>query len=143
MMEDRVGYIRVVNHNKSVVGRYAGKDYHFETNKPIDVPEIVAAHVFAFGKDDKSQALNRLGWARTSDELEAGMAMLKKVTFDDPPEMIEAPSKRKPGRPAKETGVAGPPVTAGGTEGGGFNAPPDGPKIGGPEPDDSEDDDKF
>lgn len=138
MMDDRVGYIRVINRNETVVGRYAGKDYVFATGKPIDVPEIVAAHVFAFGKDDKAQALHRLGWARSSEELENGMAMLKKVVFDDPPEMIEAPSKRKPGRPAKETGVAGPPVTAGGTEGGGFNAPPDGPKIGEPE-----DDDKF
>jgi hypothetical protein len=142
MMDDRVGYIRVVNHNKSVVGRYAGKDYHFDTGKPVDVPEIVAQHVFAFGKDDKTQALNRLGWARTSDELETGMAMLKKVVFDDPPEMIEAPKGSKRGRPKAdaETGTAGPPVNAGGTEGGSFKAPPNGPKIG---EDDSEGDDKF
>jgi hypothetical protein len=129
-MDDRVGYIRVINKNDdTVVGRYAGKDYHFKRNVPLDVPEIVANHVFGFGMDDKSQALNRLGWARSSDELTAGMEMLSRVEFADPPEMIEAPPKPKKAK-AAETGAAGPPVTAGGTEGGVIKAPPNGPKIG-------------
>jgi len=121
MMEDRANYVRIVNHNKDVAGRFNGKDYVFKTGKPVDVPEIVARHVFGFGLEDKSSALSRLGWARTSDELEAGLEKLAKVTFDDPPDMIEAP---------KRTGTAGPPVNAGGTKGGGFNSPPEGPKIG-------------
>jgi hypothetical protein len=63
--------------------------------------------------------------------------MLGKVVFDDPPELIEAPKPAKgKGKKAKadaeedETSDAGPPVTAGGTEGGVFKAPPNGPKIG-------------
>ena len=136
MMEDRVGYIRVTNGNASLVGRYNGRDYHFKKDVPIDVPEIVAKHVFGFGMDDKSVALNRLGWARTSDELPIGMEKLGNVSFDDPPEMVEAPKpvkgKKPKGGPKTEddTGTAGPPVTAGGTEGGDYKSPPDGPRIG-------------
>ena len=121
MMDDRSNYVRIVNHNKDVTGRFNGKDYLFKTGKPTDVPELVARHVFGFGMEDKTSALSRLGWARTSDEMEAGLEKLAKVTFDDPPEMIEAP---------KRTGTAGPPVNAGGTEGAEFNSAPKGPKIG-------------
>jgi hypothetical protein len=127
-MEGKTGYIRVINNNeRSIMGRYAGVDYHFKPGNPVDVPEIVAAHVFGFGKEDKTQALARLGWMRTSDELEFGLEKLSKVSFDDPPEMIEAPvqPKRK-----KLTSPAGPPVEAGGTEGGGFKSPPTGLRVG-------------
>ena len=132
MMEDRTGLIRVINHNEFTVdGRYAGKDYVFKPGVPLDVPEIVAWHVFDFGKQDKSQALNRLGWARTSEEYPKGMKFLDNITFEDPPEMIEAPTQsRKVKRVGQKTGTAGPPVTAGGTEGGDLKSPPDGPKIG-------------
>jgi hypothetical protein len=57
------------------------------------------------------------------------MRMLAKVSFEDPPDLVEAP-KRLKGRKADETGAAGPPVTAGGTKGGVFATPPNGPKIG-------------
>jgi hypothetical protein len=144
MMEDREGYIRVINNTdlkKPIVGRYAGRDYVFNKGVPVDVPEIVARHVFDFGKDDKSQALARLGWAQSSEEIEAGMERLGQISFEDPPEMIEAP---KPARGkkngAKETGTAGPPVNASGTEGGDLKLPPSGPKIG-QEPEDE--DEKF
>jgi len=132
MMEDRVGYIRVTNGNASLVGRFNGRDYHFKQGVPIDVPELVAKHVFGFGMADKSVALNRLGWARSSDELEAGMEKLSKVSFDDPPEMVEAPKPARGRHPkaADDTGTAGPPGAAGGTEGGDFKSPPDGPRIG-------------
>jgi hypothetical protein len=128
MMDDRTNFIRITNHNKSVTGRFNGKDYLFATGKPVDVPELVARHVFAFGLEDKTAALNRLGWARTSDEIEAGLEKLGKVTFEDPPEMIEAPRK------GKRTGTAGPPVNAGGSEDGAmdahaFNAPSNGPMM--------------
>jgi hypothetical protein len=131
--EDRTNYVRVINNNaKAVVGRWNGKDYKFEPGKPLDVPEIVANHVFGFGQDDKQQALNRLGWARSSDEFEAGMELLANVVFEDPPELIEAPRLPKKAKGSAETGTAGPPVAASGTEGGAFKAPPDGPKIGQP-----------
>lgn len=131
MMEDRTSLIRVINHNpKPIHGRYAGRDYVFKTDVPLDVPEIVARHVFDFGKDDKSQALNRLGWATTSDAIEKGMEMMANITFTDPPELIEKPADM-PRRTRKAgTAVATPPVAGSGTEGGALKAPPDGPRIG-------------
>lgn len=134
-MEDRTGYVRVTNNtdlSKPIVGRYAGQDYVFKKGVPVDIPEMVARHVFDFGKDDKTQALNRLGWIQGGDDgMERALERLTQVKFDDPPEMIEAPPKPRGRKPkAEETGTAGPPVIAGGTEGGVFNAPPNGPKIG-------------
>jgi hypothetical protein len=132
MMEDRTDYIRVTSHlDKTFKGRYAGKDYTFKPEVPVDMPELAVRHIFDFGNEDKTRAVCRLGWAQNSDGMEEALAKLAKVSFDDPPEMIEAPvqpKKRK--RASEETGTAGPPVTAGGTEGGVLKSPPDGPKIG-------------
>jgi len=132
MMEDRMTLIRVINRNpKPIHGRYAGRDYVFKPEVPLDVPEIVARHIFDFGKDDKTQALNRLGWVKTSDEMQVGMEMMNNITFTDPPEMIEKPADLpRAGRPKKGTAVATPPVAGSGTEGGALKAPPDGPRIG-------------
>ena len=122
-MEDRDNYVRVTNHNKSFVARFDGRDYKFEMGKPIDIPIVAARHIFGFDLEDKTQALNRLGWARSSDEIEAGLEKLDKVKFEEPPDLIEVPRKG--------TGTAGPPVSAGGTKGGGFNPSPKGPvKVG-------------
>jgi hypothetical protein len=133
--EDRSGYIRVISNVDTpkgvIIGRFDGKDYHFKKGVPLDVPEAVARHVFDFGKEDKSQALARLGWLRTSDEYDAAMEKMNLIKFDDPPELIEAPPKPRSRRlKGDETGTAGPPVNAGGTEGGDFKSPPNGPKIG-------------
>jgi len=144
MMEDRMNYIRVTNGNeKTVHGRYAGRDYVFKPGVPLDVPEEVARHVFDFGREDKTQALNRLGWAKSSDEMDVALKMLAKISFEDPPELIEAPKEKGKGRKAlpHSTGAAGPPAHAGGTEGGGFNSPPNGPRIG--EAESAEGEDNF
>lgn len=127
-MDNRAGFVRITNNNeKSIVGRYAGIDYHFKPGHPVDVPELVATHIFAFGKDDKASALSRLGWAPSSADIDNGLEKLSKVTFEEPPEMIEAPVKPKKQR----TSPAGPPVEASGSEGGGeFKSPPTGPRIG-------------
>src|SRR5277367_3218381 len=143
MADERVNYVRVINKNpgKPVVGRFNGKDYVFKQNVPLDVPEIVAQHIFGFNLEDKMPCLNRLGWMQVSTDYESGMEKLANVVFEEPPEMIEAPKKR--GRKAQavdedddelddETGSAGPPANAGGLEGEGFirmNPSPKGPVL--------------
>jgi hypothetical protein len=105
------GYVRVTMPPKIIVtGRYDGVDYVFKPDTPLDVPEIVAQHVFGFGLKDKSQALARLGWARTSDEIVMALEKLGTVQFDEPPEMVEVPRKAR----TKKTGDARPLVNAGG-----------------------------
>ncbi len=141
MADERVNYVRVINKNpgKPIVGRFNGKDYTFKTNVPLDVPQIVAQHIFGFNLDDKMPCLNRLGWMQVSTEYDEGMAKLANVIFDEPPEMIEAPKKR--GKKASpdpnedeedETGSAGPPANAGVLEGEGvirMNPSPKGPVL--------------
>jgi hypothetical protein len=156
MMEDRTNYVRVTNKNPEIIrGRYAGKDYVFKPNAPVDVHEVVAHHIFGFGAEDQIAAMNRLGWMKSSNDWDEAKAKLKKVVFSDPPEMIEAPPGKKQRLPKRaaallespsdpddedeetpdeddddETGSAGPPVSAGGSEGGALKAPPNGPRIG-------------
>ena len=139
-MEGRDNYVRVISHlDKPFVGRFNGRDWKFIPEQPVDLPEEAAAHIFDFGRADKTRALLRLGWAKSGDELNPENENLMKISFEEPPEMIEAPKKPKA---HKKTGTAGPPVNAGGTEGGvedeGIEqtpktltkAPPTGPRIG-------------
>lgn len=145
MMEDRTDLIRVTSHlDKPFVGRYAGRDYKFVPEVPVDMPELAVRHIFDFGSEDKTRAVCRLGWALNSDGMEAALERLSKISFDDPPQMIEAPNQPKRKKRAQnETGTAGPPVTASGTEGGDLKelkSPPDGPKIGQEQGEGKEDD---
>lgn len=105
------GHVRVTIPDGRVIGRYDGADYVFKAGEPLDVPEIVAQHVFGFGLTDKSAALARLGWATKTEEIEQAMERLFQVQFDDPPEMIEVPRKQ---RAPKKAGDARPLVNAGG-----------------------------
>lgn len=94
-------YVRVVNNDEQSVergkklirGRFDGEDYVFPLGRPVDIPIVAAAHIFGFGRKDKSQALLRLGWARTSDELDNGLDRLKKIAFSDMPAMMEVPKE--------------------------------------------------
>jgi hypothetical protein len=147
MMEGRENWIRVTNHGDKFTGRFAGRDYVFAPNKPVDMPEEAANHIFDLDKEDKSRAILRLGWANTGAEFPTALERLAKLSFDDPPEMIEAPpAPRK--RRFPRTGTAAPAVNASGTadgddsSGGGdddddgslspplIKSPPKGPRIG-------------
>lgn len=94
-------YVRVVNNDEQSVernrklirGRFDGEDYVFPFGKPVDIPIVAAAHIFGFGKKDKSQALLRLGWAKTSAEIDDGTERLKKISFGELPAMMEVPKE--------------------------------------------------
>lgn len=75
---------------KVIIGRYNGKDYAFPFGEPVNVPLEVARHLFGLGSDDKSAALARLGWAKSSDELPEAIERLGNIRFDDLPELMEA-----------------------------------------------------
>ena len=75
---------------KVILGRFNGKDYVFPFGEPVNVHLEVAKHLFGLGVDDKSAALNRLGWARSSDELTEATERLSNIRFDDLPELMEA-----------------------------------------------------
>lgn len=56
---------------------YAGEVYEFKKGKTVQVPEIVARHVFGWGDEDKEPYLARLGWIKSRAELGDGIAKLE------------------------------------------------------------------
>lgn len=88
---ERPDYVRVVNGNKFTLrGSYDGEEFEFLPGKPLDIPVVVAQHIFDFGRPDKTRALNRLGWMQASDQHKEAMAKLEKVRFTEAPPLIEA-----------------------------------------------------
>ena len=75
--------LRVTNKNDfDLIDRYDGQDYAFPANKTVRCPEAVAMHVFGLGDPDKKPYLTRQGWLRTSDGVDAAMAILNKFSFE-------------------------------------------------------------
>ena len=65
--------------NKSadiLIDGWDGKKYEFFPRKPVEVPVEVAQHVFGYGLTDKTEALVRLGWTKTANDLPEGLAKL-------------------------------------------------------------------
>ncbi len=50
------------------VDRYNGVDYLFPVGEEVMVDEAAAAHMLGYGKADKSETMNRLGWSFKYDE---------------------------------------------------------------------------
>ncbi len=90
-MIERPNHVRVVNGTaKKIVGRYDGVDYEFLPGEKVDIPQVVAKHIFGFGDPDKTKALTRLGWMHSSEQMEAAMESLKKIKFAEAPALIAA-----------------------------------------------------
>lgn len=90
-MIERPDFVRVTNGNKDkIVGRFDGEDFEFIPGKATDIPVVVAAHLFGFGREDKIPALNRLGWLQSSEHFEKALAKLRKISFAEAPPLVEA-----------------------------------------------------
>ena len=77
-------YVRVHNQtDETIPGRYDGEDYEFPARGSMDVPKVVAAHVFGLGAKDKSACLARLGWLTTSDQMKVALAKLNQIRFEE------------------------------------------------------------
>lgn len=73
---------RVTNGNSfPLPGRFAGVDYTFPPDEPVDIPLQAARHIFQLGQDDKRRALAQLGILKGTVSYEAALAVLKKVKF--------------------------------------------------------------
>lgn len=124
-MIQRPNYVRVTNTNKEkVVGRFDGEDHEFLPGKPVDIPVVVAAHLFDFGREDKTRALNRLGWLQSSEHLDRALAKLNKIVFTEAPPLIEAEIDEEGDGPVAEllpatSGATAPPVSPEVSSGGG------------------------
>ncbi len=110
-----VAFLRVTNGlTEKVKGRYDGVDYLWKPGEVRDIPLEAAQHIFGFGQDDKSRAMNRLGWMPSSAQADEAYEKLASISFDMVEQVFQLPKQGK----GKKLGNARSPVTAEGSEGG-------------------------
>ena len=96
------------NSDQDLKDGFGGVFYHFKKGSTTEIPEEVARHIFGYGDDDKQPYLARLGWAKTANDLDDGLARLSKWDLStEPPkknqslsplvERVPSPSQKKVG----------------------------------------------
>jgi hypothetical protein len=100
--------VQVTNHNPfDLKGRYAAKNYVFASERPIEIPEAAAVHIFALGIEEKAGAYNRLGLLRpgTKDTMESAAEAISRVEFQEARTIFDEPRFRKAIGPAHSPGA--------------------------------------
>lgn len=91
-----VSFLRVTNGLKEkVAGRYDGVDYVWKPGQVLDIPVMAAEHIFGYGLDDKSRAMNRLGWMPSSALADEAYEKLGLMGFDVVEQVFQLPAKRR------------------------------------------------
>lgn len=67
----------------TLIDGWDGQKYEFLPRKPVEVPLIVAQHVFGYGLPDKTEALVRLGWIKTANDKPEGLARLAQFEISE------------------------------------------------------------
>jgi hypothetical protein len=73
------------NSQDTLSDSFDGVKYDFIPGKEIELPEVVAKHIFGYGDDNKEPYLVRLGWMKMSNEFDAAMQKLCKFSFSKEP----------------------------------------------------------
>jgi hypothetical protein len=99
---DTSEYVRVVNNTGTEIkGMYDGKVYLFKVGTPTDIHLTAAAHIFDFGREDKTKCFHRMGWLE-GRSYEQAMDMLSAISFDEvtlPVPDISPKKRAKIGKP--------------------------------------------
>ena len=69
------------NGTESFVDSFDGTKYTFEPKAELEIPEIVAKHIFGYGDDNKEPYLVRLGWMKMSTDFPIAMEKLGQFSF--------------------------------------------------------------
>ena len=96
------------NSDQDLKDGFGGVFYEFKQGSTVEIPEEIAKHVFGYGDDNKQPYLARLGWAKTSNDLQEGLDRLAKWDLStEPPkknqslsplvERVPLPSQKKAG----------------------------------------------
>ena len=64
-----------------LVDSYDGTSYEFLPGKEVQIPEIVAKHIFGYGDDNKEPYFVRLGWMKMSTDLPAAKDRMAQFSF--------------------------------------------------------------
>ena len=130
-------HFKVTNHTRDVItGRYDGVDYKWRPGQSQVISGPAANHIFGFGEDDKSRAMNRLGWAPRSDMIDSALDKLGQIQFEEIQQVFRI--KRDKPVKAKKPGNARSTVNAAGTQGETVAGPAVSPESPLPDPDDLE-----
>jgi hypothetical protein len=92
--------------DKKLKDGLGGVFYTFPKDTTVEIPEEVARHIFGYGIEDKEVYLARLGWCRTSNDLEDALKILDQWEISTQPpkkdqslsplvEKVPLPAKRQ------------------------------------------------
>ena len=101
--------IFVTNHSdKPLKDGFAGVVYDFLPGTTLEIPLETAKHIFGYEEQNKEVYLARLGWIKTSNDLDTGFEILSKWELSTQPpkknqslsplvERVPLPSSKKGG----------------------------------------------
>jgi hypothetical protein len=64
-----------------LIDGFDGTFYEFLPGKEVQIPEIVAKHIFGYGDDNKEPYFVRLGWMKMSTDLPAAKDRMAQFSF--------------------------------------------------------------
>ena len=96
------------NSDQDLRDGFGGVFYDFKKGATVEIPEESACHIFGYGKEDKAPYLARLGWIKTANEYQDGLARLAKWDLSTQPpkknqslsplvERVPLPSQKRAG----------------------------------------------
>ena len=97
------------NGYEPLVDFYDGTKFEFVPGKELQVPELVAKHIFGYGDDNKEPYLVRLGWMKISTDFPAAMEKMGKFSFSRQPAQtvhLSAPVVERVAAPQVKTRAA-------------------------------------
>lgn len=62
---------------------WAGAQYAFKPNAPVELPIEIAQNLFGYGLDDKFEFVVRFGWTQTSNDLPQALERLAKFEISE------------------------------------------------------------
>jgi hypothetical protein len=78
--------IFVTNHSDKILkDGFAGNFYVFKMEETVEIPLEAAEHIFGYGIENKEPYLARLGWTKTTNDLEDGLDRLSKWELSTQP----------------------------------------------------------
>jgi len=73
------------NSDQDLKDGFGGVVYDFKKGSTVEISEEVAQHIFGYKDEDKMKYLARLGWVKTTNELESGLERLSKWELSTQP----------------------------------------------------------
>jgi hypothetical protein len=64
--------------DKDFVTEYGCEDLKFPVGKSVEVPIVVARHIFGYEDSDKEKYMARHGWITTTNDIPNGLKILEK-----------------------------------------------------------------